>query len=243
MGRYSDKCQFAHGLAELRSLSRHPKYKSELCRTLYTTGFCPYGTRCHFIHNPEEGRVPGLACTREPAWARPPPDWCSTVPCCRRPLALTWSWSWPGLWAWGWAREGEEVAAAAATAPAAPAGTRPSMAGRSPSADSPTRSAPSRAGSCPSSVGCRTEGAEGGGLLANHAGQAELSWSQWLQVCSRPASPGPPQIAPHREGTGMAQQQLDSARSAGDPGPTPTMDETQDCTHNSITVAETVFCL
>ncbi|XP_078287002.1 mRNA decay activator protein ZFP36L2-A-like [Rhinoraja longicauda] len=56
--RYGDKCQFAHGLAELRSLSRHPKYKTEPCRTFHTTGFCPYGTRCHFIHNPEEERGP-----------------------------------------------------------------------------------------------------------------------------------------------------------------------------------------
>lgn len=56
--RYGDKCQFAHGLAELRSLSRHPKYKTEPCRTYHSTGFCPYGSRCHFIHNPEEERGP-----------------------------------------------------------------------------------------------------------------------------------------------------------------------------------------
>lgn len=49
--KYSDKCQYAHGPAELRSLQRHPKYKTELCRTFHTTGFCPYGPRCHFIHN------------------------------------------------------------------------------------------------------------------------------------------------------------------------------------------------
>ncbi|XP_072126207.1 mRNA decay activator protein ZFP36-like [Mobula birostris] len=54
--RYGDKCQFAHGLAELRTLSRHPKYKTEPCRTFHSTGFCPYGSRCHFIHNPEEER-------------------------------------------------------------------------------------------------------------------------------------------------------------------------------------------
>ncbi|XP_051900335.1 mRNA decay activator protein ZFP36-like [Pristis pectinata] len=56
--RYGDKCQFAHGLAELRALSRHPKYKTEPCRTFHSTGFCPYGSRCHFIHNPEEERGP-----------------------------------------------------------------------------------------------------------------------------------------------------------------------------------------
>ncbi|XP_055505784.1 mRNA decay activator protein ZFP36L3-like [Leucoraja erinacea] len=57
-GQLWNKCQFAHGLAELRSLSHHPKYKSEPCRTFHTTGFCPFGTRCHFIHNPEEERGP-----------------------------------------------------------------------------------------------------------------------------------------------------------------------------------------
>lgn len=35
---------------ELRDLARHPKYKTELCRTFHAEGYCPYGTRCHFIH-------------------------------------------------------------------------------------------------------------------------------------------------------------------------------------------------
>jgi len=55
--RYGDKCQFAHGVAEMRSLARHPKYKTEMCRTFHTTGFCPYGLRCHFIHNDDERRA------------------------------------------------------------------------------------------------------------------------------------------------------------------------------------------
>lgn len=59
--KYGDKCQFAHGQAELRTLSRHPKYKTELCRTFHTIGFCPYGPRCHFIHNAEERRNPSGA--------------------------------------------------------------------------------------------------------------------------------------------------------------------------------------
>ncbi|KAG8186458.1 hypothetical protein JTE90_009217 [Oedothorax gibbosus] len=54
--KYGDKCQFAHGFAELRTLSRHPKYKTELCRTFHSTGFCPYGPRCHFIHNSEDSK-------------------------------------------------------------------------------------------------------------------------------------------------------------------------------------------
>jgi len=59
--RYGDKCQFAHGAAELRTLVRHPKYKTEMCRTFHTTGFCPYGLRCHFIHNEDERRVTAAA--------------------------------------------------------------------------------------------------------------------------------------------------------------------------------------
>jgi len=52
--RYGDKCQFAHGIAELRTVDRHPRYKTQLCRTFHTRGFCAYGARCHFIHNVDE---------------------------------------------------------------------------------------------------------------------------------------------------------------------------------------------
>lgn len=52
--KYGEKCQFAHGDAELRQIPRHPKYKSERCRTYHTSGFCPYGPRCHFVHNEED---------------------------------------------------------------------------------------------------------------------------------------------------------------------------------------------
>ncbi|XP_006901148.1 PREDICTED: tristetraprolin [Elephantulus edwardii] len=52
--RYGAKCQFAHGLGELRQASRHPKYKTEFCHKYYLNGTCPYGSRCHFIHNPNE---------------------------------------------------------------------------------------------------------------------------------------------------------------------------------------------
>ncbi|XP_063295037.1 mRNA decay activator protein ZFP36L1-like isoform X1 [Pelobates fuscus] len=63
--KYGEKCQFAHGMHELRSLTRHHKYKTELCRTYHTIGFCPYGPRCHFIHNAEERRLVG-ACDKAP---------------------------------------------------------------------------------------------------------------------------------------------------------------------------------
>lgn len=64
--KYGDKCQFAHGGAELRTLNRHPKYKTELCRTFHTIGICPYGPRCHFIHNAEESRVTSPAMSALP---------------------------------------------------------------------------------------------------------------------------------------------------------------------------------
>lgn len=35
--KYGDKCQFSHGMKELRVLSRHPKYKTEYCRTFHTS--------------------------------------------------------------------------------------------------------------------------------------------------------------------------------------------------------------
>ncbi|CAF3812213.1 unnamed protein product [Rotaria sp. Silwood1] len=33
---YSSRCQFAHGIKELRSRIRHPKYKTEICRNFIT---------------------------------------------------------------------------------------------------------------------------------------------------------------------------------------------------------------
>jgi butyrate response factor 1 len=35
--KYGDKCQFSHGIKELRILMRHPKYKTEYCRTFHTS--------------------------------------------------------------------------------------------------------------------------------------------------------------------------------------------------------------
>jgi hypothetical protein len=34
----------------LKEINRHPKYKSDFCKTFHSKGFCPYGPRCHFIH-------------------------------------------------------------------------------------------------------------------------------------------------------------------------------------------------
>ncbi|CAO3657168.1 unnamed protein product [Mucor hiemalis] len=44
------KCQYAHGAADLREIDRHPKYKTQKCRTFHQTGACPYGNRCTFRH-------------------------------------------------------------------------------------------------------------------------------------------------------------------------------------------------
>ncbi|XP_069500349.1 mRNA decay activator protein ZFP36 [Ambystoma mexicanum] len=64
--KYGAKCQFAHGLEELRVMNRHPKYKTELCHKYYLYGDCPYGPRCNFIHYPQEIGSPQ-------SWAADPP--------------------------------------------------------------------------------------------------------------------------------------------------------------------------
>jgi len=57
--RYGEKCQFAHGSAELRPVFRHPKYKTEICKTFHNYGTCPYGKRCRFVHtSPVENNLP-----------------------------------------------------------------------------------------------------------------------------------------------------------------------------------------
>eukprot|EP01126_Amoeba_proteus_P029639 TRINITY_DN2926_c0_g1_i1.p1 TRINITY_DN2926_c0_g1~~TRINITY_DN2926_c0_g1_i1.p1 ORF type:complete len:215 (+),score=38.84 TRINITY_DN2926_c0_g1_i1:661-1305(+) len=55
--RYGTKCQFAHGNHEIRNVLRHPKYKTEICRTFHTTGTCAYGRRCRFVHHVGEIRT------------------------------------------------------------------------------------------------------------------------------------------------------------------------------------------
>jgi hypothetical protein len=39
---------------ELRLIDRHPKYKTEMCKTFWDKGTCPYGKRCCFIHNEKD---------------------------------------------------------------------------------------------------------------------------------------------------------------------------------------------
>ncbi|KAF9130437.1 hypothetical protein BGW39_003073 [Mortierella sp. 14UC] len=56
--KYGDNCQFAHSVAELQHVNRHPRYKTQLCTSFQSHGFCKYNDRCTFIHHPDEARVP-----------------------------------------------------------------------------------------------------------------------------------------------------------------------------------------
>lgn len=58
--RYGTKCQFAHGVGELRKLVRHPLYKTSMCKSYQATGICRYGSRCRFIHDETEQELSGL---------------------------------------------------------------------------------------------------------------------------------------------------------------------------------------
>ncbi|XP_073515602.1 uncharacterized protein [Phyllobates terribilis] len=53
---YRNRCQFAHGLSDLRPPFQHPKYKTELCRSFHILGTCSYGPRCLFVHSHSERR-------------------------------------------------------------------------------------------------------------------------------------------------------------------------------------------
>ncbi len=64
--RYGSKCQFAHGIDELRSTLKHPKYKTINCKTYWKNGVCPYGSRCRFLHADErDGSEDGDAASGE----------------------------------------------------------------------------------------------------------------------------------------------------------------------------------
>lgn len=36
--KYGDKCQFAHGMPDLKDVNRHPKYKTDYCKTFHSKG-------------------------------------------------------------------------------------------------------------------------------------------------------------------------------------------------------------
>jgi len=45
---------YAHDPEELRKVTRHPKYKTELCKKYHSGEICLYGVRCRFIHDLNE---------------------------------------------------------------------------------------------------------------------------------------------------------------------------------------------
>lgn len=62
---YGDRCQFAHGIEELRPVIRHPRYKTELCRMVAAGDRCPYGHRCHFRHTLTQEEKATAAATKQ----------------------------------------------------------------------------------------------------------------------------------------------------------------------------------
>lgn len=58
--RYGKKCRYAHSASELRKIERHPRYKTQICRTYHENGTCPYGVRCTFIHEHQSMANPNI---------------------------------------------------------------------------------------------------------------------------------------------------------------------------------------
>jgi len=58
---YGLKCQFAHGIEELRKVQRHPKWKTIECKQYHMTGSCTFGPRCVFVHEESERRAPSAS--------------------------------------------------------------------------------------------------------------------------------------------------------------------------------------
>ncbi|KAJ3204715.1 hypothetical protein HDU82_005645 [Entophlyctis luteolus] len=78
--RYGTKCQFAHSREELRMVDRHPKYKTQVCKTFCETGDCPYGRRCCFIHSPDDrDEVPNSHVTAQTSPSKNSPSSYSAV--------------------------------------------------------------------------------------------------------------------------------------------------------------------
>jgi len=87
---YGHKCQFAHGVEELRARQDQPSsYKTKACRSFARTGRCPYGLRCRFMHGDfVEGQLQHLA-TAGLADERPTPFSSSDVRVIEGSLKLT----------------------------------------------------------------------------------------------------------------------------------------------------------
>lgn len=48
---YGQKCQFAHGVEELRCNVDENSYKTKPCNSYWKKNCCPYGFRCNFSHS------------------------------------------------------------------------------------------------------------------------------------------------------------------------------------------------
>lgn len=48
--KYGNKCQFAHGLEELKLKERRSNFRTKPCVNWAKLGYCPYGKRCCFKH-------------------------------------------------------------------------------------------------------------------------------------------------------------------------------------------------
>ena len=51
---YGYKCQFAHGIEELKCNADENSYKTKPCISFWRKGCCPYGLRCNFSHIHDE---------------------------------------------------------------------------------------------------------------------------------------------------------------------------------------------
>jgi len=56
--RYDSKCQFAHGMHELRAKRIPNNYRTVLCKNFLRMGWCRYGSRCFFAHGLDKLRCP-----------------------------------------------------------------------------------------------------------------------------------------------------------------------------------------
>ncbi|KAH7708970.1 hypothetical protein AAVH_23760 [Aphelenchoides avenae] len=58
---FYEKCQFAHGQADLRTPAvRNPKYKMVSCRNYAANRYCPYNERCEYIHDEAPEQIEAL---------------------------------------------------------------------------------------------------------------------------------------------------------------------------------------
>ncbi|KAL3308866.1 mRNA decay activator protein zfp36 [Cichlidogyrus casuarinus] len=51
---FGRRCNYAHGIEELRLGDKHPLFKTVMCEAYHVAGLCPFGTNCVFIHNETE---------------------------------------------------------------------------------------------------------------------------------------------------------------------------------------------